>query len=50
MKNKIYYIFPATLVVGFIIGYFMDSVVIISTVFFAFIFGLFGVIRKVIFK
>ena len=50
MKNKIYYIFPATLLLGSIIGYFMDSVVIISTVFFAFILGLFAILRKVIFK
>ena len=50
MKNKIYYIFPATLLFGSIVGYFMDSVVIISTVFFAFIVGLLGVIRKLVFK
>jgi len=50
MKNKIYYIFPITLLIGFIIGYFMDSPVIISTVFFAFIIGLFATLRKVILK
>ena len=50
MKNKIYYIFPATLLFGSIVGYFMDSPVIISTVFFAFVIGLLAVLRKVIFK
>jgi len=50
MKNKIYYIFPGTLIVGFIIGYFMDSPVIISTVFMAFIFGSLAVLKKLVFK
>ena len=50
MKNKIYYIFPLTLLLGLTIGYFMDSIVIITTVFFAFVIGLLAVLRKVIFK
>lgn len=50
MKNKIYIIYPLTLLFGLILGYFIDSVVIISTVFFAFVIGLLATLRKVIFK
>ena len=50
MKNIIYYIFPVTLLLGFTLGYFMDSPLIISTVFFAFVIGSLAVLRKVIFK
>ena len=50
IKNKIYYIFPSTLIGGLILGYFMDSITILSTVFFAFVVGSLAVLRKVIFK
>jgi len=50
LNNKIYFIFPVTLLLGFTLGYFMESELILSTVFFAFVIGLLAVLKKLVFK